>query len=46
MRAFKGLLTAAGFAAIFGGLFVASVIFTATLHKALATSEAIVLSAS
>ena len=38
MRAFKGLLTAAGFAAIFGGLFTASVVFTATLHKALAAA--------
>ena len=46
MRAFKGLLTAAGFAAIFGGLFVAIVVFMAALHKALATSGAIVLSAS
>lgn len=41
MRAFKGLLTAAGFAAIFGALFVASVVFAATLHKALASSAAI-----
>jgi hypothetical protein len=42
MRALNALLTVVGFAATFAILFVASVILTATVHKALASSSAVV----
>lgn len=41
MRALSALLTVVGFAATFAVLFVASVILTATIHKALASSSTV-----
>jgi hypothetical protein len=37
MRVFKPALTAAAFILIFGAIFVASFVVTATLHKSLAS---------
>jgi hypothetical protein len=37
MRMFKPALTAAGFVLIFGAIFVASFVLTATLHRSLAS---------
>lgn len=37
MRVFKPALTAAAFVLIFGAIFVASFVLTATLHKSLAS---------
>jgi hypothetical protein len=43
MRALKALLTVAGFAAVLAVLIVTSAVVTATIHKALASTEVVAL---